>query len=364
MSTLSIQPRWKTPLYVYAIVPAQQGNGGVIGADPASGGLWTIAAGPFAAVVGSGPNAEGRGRSREDLVLQLLAHQKTIEQIMQAMPVLPVKFGTVVPDEASVRAILERGGASFGTAFDRLDGCAQVEILVKWDVEAVFAEIANEEAIVGLKKKWELHVDAPQEVTRLVLGRLVKQSLERRRTALAAVLSKALRAVAVDAITYPATADQVVLHLVLLMKADEMAALDRCLETLDAAHDGRLTCRCVGPLAPYSFATVEIEIVEATTLAHAMRLLDIGPAASAAEVRAAYHRAAKNVHPDAVGAVVGGSASMVALKEACRILSLNAKTDGGLRDMEEVLSAGNPQLAGRSVIVSVQRQEFASDAAA
>ena len=347
MNTLPIGRPWEASLYVYAIVPVQPGSDD---ADLASGGLRTIASGRFAAVVGDSPNVESRGQSREELVLQLLAHQKIVEQIMQAAPVLPVKFGTIVPDEASVRSFLERGGPAFQAAFDRLAGCVQVEILVKWDVKTVFAEIANEDAIVGLKKKWELHVGAPEDALRFAIGKLVKQSLDRRRTALAASLSAALREVAVDAIANPATADQVVLHLVLLMKADRMAALDRCLETLDTANAGRLTCRCVGPLAPYSFATVEIEIVEAAALAKAMRLLGVGPGSSVAQVRLAYRRAAKSVHPDAVGA--GGNASMVALTEACRILSLNAET------------AGTPVLADRSVIVSVRRQEGALDVAA
>jgi hypothetical protein len=123
-----------------------------------------------------------------------------------------------------------------------------------------------------------------------------------------------------------------------------------------------LTCRVVGPLAPYSFATVEIEIVEAAALTKAMRLLGLGPNASVAQVRLAYRRAAKSVHPDAVGA--GGNASMVALTEACRILSLNAETSGRPRGMDGVTSVGSSLLAGPSIIVSVRRQEGALDVAA
>ncbi len=341
---MNTQPIWlagKAPIYVYAIVPARPDA--AIGADQ----LWTIAAGPFAAVVGEGPNVGSR--SREDLVRQLLAHQKAVEQIMQATPVLPVKFGTFVPDEASVRAMLERGGPAFSATFDRLEGCAQVEILIKWDVQAVFAEIAKEDAIAGLKKKWELNVGPADEALRVVLGGLVKQSLERRRATLAAALFETLQTVGVDAIPYPATADQVALHLVLLMKSDRMAALDRLMEELDATHGGRLSFRCVGPLAPYNFATVEIEIVDAAALTQAMRLLDVGPAAGAAEIRAAYRRAAKKVHPDMAGAAVGGSAGMAALTEACRLLSLHAE-------------AGD--LADCPVLVSVRRQELAFNVAA
>jgi len=341
---------FEMPITVYAIVPAGPAVDEAIATNAALSGLWTITAGPYAAVVGDGPKLENQGRSREELVLQLLAHQKIVEQIMLAAAVLPVKFGTIVPDDAGVRSFLERGGPAYDAAFERLAGCVQMEILVKWDVEAVFAEIAKEDAIIGLKEKWKLHIGAPEDALRFAIGKLVKQSLDRRRATLAASLSEALRVVAVDAIANPATADEIVLHLALLIKSDQMAALDRCLETLDAAHGGRLTWRCVGPLAPYSFATVEIEIVERAALTKAMRLLGVGPSSSVAQVRLAYRRAAKSVHPDAVGA--GGNASMVALTEACRILSLNAET------------AGTPVLAGRSVIVSVRRQEDALDVAA
>jgi len=362
MNALPAERDFETPVAVYAIVAAGAAIDEAIAANAALSGLRTIACGPFAAVVGDGPTAESGGRNREELVLRLLAHQKIVEQIMQASPVLPVKFGTVVPDEIGVYSFLERGGPAIGAAFDRLAGCVQIEILVKWDVEAVFAEIAKEQAIAGLKEKWRVHIGAPEDALRFAIGKLVKQSLDRRRASLAASLFETLRAVAVDAIAYPATADQVALHLVLLMKSDRMTALDRRIEDLDVTHGGRLGFRVVGPLAPYSFATVEIEIVEATALNQAMRLLGVGPSSSVAQVRLAYRRAAKSVHPDAVGA--GGNAGMVALKEACRILCLNAETGGDGRGVDETLSAGHPILAGRSVIVSVRRQEGALDVAA
>jgi len=360
MNTQPIGLPWKTPIYVYAIVPARPGTDEAIGAAHTSDRLRTFAAGPFAAVIGDGPNVKGRGRN--DLVHQLLAHQKTVEQIMQVTPLLPVKFGTFVRDEASVRATLERGSSAFWYAFDRLEGSAQMEILVKWDTKAVFAEIAKEEAIVGLKKRWELQIGPSEEASRAVLGGLVKQSLEHRRATLAAALFGSLRAVAVDAITYPVTGDQVALHLVLLMKADEMAALDDRLEELDATHGGRLAFRCVGPLAPYSFATVEIEVVEATALAQAMRLLNVGPTVSAAEVRAAYRRAAKGVHPDTAGVSVGGGESMAALTEACRLLARHAEAGATQRGIEKADNKGH--LADRSILVSVRRQELAFNAAA
>jgi hypothetical protein len=362
MNTQPAELPCETSLYVYAIIPTPPGTDTATGITPAPNGLRAVAAGPFAAVVGDGPNFQDQVHSREELVLQLAAHQKAIEHIMRTAPVLPVKFGTFLPNAMSIRAILERGAPAFQAAFDRLADCVQVEILIKWDVETIFAEIAKEDAITDLKKKWTLHTGAPDDDIRAAIGRQVKQSLDHRRAVLAASLSEALRAVAVDAITDPAAADQVVLHLVLLMKADAMAALDHCLETLDAAYAGQLTCRVVGPLAPYSFATVEIEIIEAVALAKAMRLLGVGAESNAAQVRLAYRRAAKSVHPDAVGA--GGNASMRALTEACRILMLNAETCVRPCGTDEAPSATDLSLVGRSVLVSIRRQEDALDVAA
>ena len=295
---------------------------------PPSIRLGTIATGPFAAVVGDGPRAACLGR-REELAPQLLAYQRTIEQIMRATKLLPVKFGTVVPDTTSVRTILERGGPAFAAAFGRLDGCVQVEILVTWNIEAVFAEIARDEAVADCKSKLQPPAGAPDGISRTELGRLVKDALERRRVALAEPLSDALRQVAVDAIAYPATADHVVVHVALLIKAGSMAALDRCLETLDAANGGSLTFRCIGPLAPYGFATVEVEIVDAAALAEARSLLEIGAGANAAAVHRAYCRLARTVHPDSTGASAGANASMSALTTAYRMASLNAEPAGG-----------------------------------
>ena len=77
------------------------------------------------------------------------------------------------------------------------------------------------------------------------------------------------------------------------MKTDAVDAVDRCLETLDAEFGGGLSFRCVGPTAPTSFATVEIEFLEADEIAQASRTLEVDLTASPADVRFAYRRLAR-----------------------------------------------------------------------
>src|SRR5262249_41714192 len=60
-------------------------------------------------------------------------------------------------------------------------------------------------------------------------------------------------------------------HLVLLLKIDALGEVDRCLETLDAAYGARLCFRCVGPMPPANFATLEIERLESDEMERAGR---------------------------------------------------------------------------------------------
>src|SRR5262249_15406604 len=163
--------------------PRRRPGGRAASPDPIADDLSTIVAGPYSAVVGGGPGPDLKGRSREDLGHLLIAHQKVIEQLMRTAPVLPVKFGTWMPDEKGIRELLERGRPLLDSTFAELKGCTQLEVSVTWDVEAVFADIAGDEAVARLKAQIADNGQAATTAQRLALGRLVKAALERRRAA-------------------------------------------------------------------------------------------------------------------------------------------------------------------------------------
>jgi Gas vesicle synthesis protein GvpL/GvpF len=195
MSAGAAERRKGQPLYLYAIVASgPHGQDAPASTDTIVDGLSTIVAGPYSAVVGGGPGPDLKGRSREDLGHLLIAHQKVIEQLMRTAPVLPVKFGTCMPDEKGIRELLERGRPLLDSTFAELKGCTQLEVSVTWDVEAVFADIAGEEAVARLKAQIADNGQAATTAQRLALGRLVKAALERRRAAMATQISHALRA--------------------------------------------------------------------------------------------------------------------------------------------------------------------------
>lgn len=302
-----------------------------------------IGGGRFGAVVSNAVPTVPADLDRRELARRLLAHQQVVERVMAVAPVLPVKFSTLAPDRKCVERSLEVGEEKFATAFEGLMGKAQFEVVVTWDIERVFGEIAAEPAIVELKAELAAAAGNVGEHQRAEFGRIVKQSLERRQSEVGAGLQGALSGVAIDSIVGPLMDDHMVLNLALLVAAEPADTLDRCLEDLDAAHDGRLSFRCVGPLPPHSFATVEISFLGLDEIAHAQSVLELDCVQHADEVRAAYRRIAKRIHPDVAPDRAGG-VEMTMLYDAYKALL-------------SFVDAGGP------VAVAVRRQEAASAAA-
>jgi hypothetical protein len=361
MSARAAERQAGQPIDLYAIVRSEQdGSDALVGMDAIADGLRTIAAGPYSAVIGGSTGPDLKGRSRTELARLLIVHQKVIEQLMGTAWVLPVKFGTRMPDEKGIRDLLERECPLFDSTFAKLRACTQLEISVTWDLDAVFADIAGEEDVVRVKAQIADDGTAVTTAQRLELGRLVKAALERRRAVVATHVANALRAVAIDAIVSPVTVDHLVLQLVVLVKIDALGEVDHCLEALDAAYGGRLRFRCIGPMPPASFATLEIELLEGDEIERAGRMLGVAPTASLADVRSAYRRLARSAHPDAADNCADNTAMMTALSDAYRLLVRYARAHDADRCGDSLVSQFD--IDAPAMFVSIRTSEAQSGA--
>ena len=85
------------------------------------------------------------------------------EKVMEHFTVLPIKFGTLMPDRADVVHVLRQGYSLFSQTLTALKGRVEVEVVSTWDLKAVFQEIANEEPIATHKR--QIATRAPEETT-------------------------------------------------------------------------------------------------------------------------------------------------------------------------------------------------------
>jgi hypothetical protein len=285
--------------YVYGIASSKAlhdsdlGMAGLYGAP-----IHSVAVNGLAAIVSDAVPADYEGMPKPQLVKILAQHQQATERIMaQTSTILPVKFGTVL-QERELPNLLVQACADLEQALATVAEHVELELIVMWDSQRVFAQIAQQPEIADLRAR--AAGLAPEDVQRLqiAVGVLVKQLLDARRAAYLDKIRTALSDIADDVEANVIVNDQVVANLAFLLPITKQAEFDRRVEELDKELGGELYFKVVGPLPPYSFSTVEIDHVLPDDLDWALAQLGIDRVATGEEIRTAYLRQARLHHPD------------------------------------------------------------------
>lgn len=253
----------------------------------------------LAALVSPAPIRTCRSMKREEVIPYLFAHQAVIEQVMKLHTVVPVKFGTTARDETEVRTILEKGFPQLTSALEAMQGMIELDVVTQWrDLNSVFRQIGEEPEI--RRQKAAVAVRPPQETTeeRIRLGQMVKARLDEMREERAAEIVEALKSLARDLCPHALLDDRMILNTAFLVERAREGEVGETMERLNGRYGDSIDFRCVGPLPPYSFATVEIKTFEFEIIDRARWLLGLRENAGSAEIRDAYRRLAQQHHPD------------------------------------------------------------------
>ncbi len=340
-----------THRYVYAVIPSgEQGIFDVGGVGDNHDEVYSIPNRNVAAIVSASPLADYRGLKREQAVRYLVAHQRVVETVMHDFSVLPVKFGTVLPDETWVHRLLAQGETLFRTTLEQIADRVQMEVVVLWNLQKVFQEIGQEAHIAQLKQEIAGRPAEETLVERVAVGQMAQAALEQRRAALRACVVYPLRELALDLVLNPSMDDSMVANVALLLDQAGQEALDRQLDILDQEFEGRLLFRRVGPLPPYSFATVEIQVPCFEAVDAARRLLGLGEMATTGEIKQAYHRLAGQLHPDHNRQDPEAEAHMTGLTQAYQLLASCA-------DGQTVCRFDRPTVE-QKLLIAIRRQEI------
>jgi len=343
------------PRYVYGITLTSDLSLDIAGVGDGDDMVYVVAQDGLSALVSATSRADFRGMGRQEAVGYLVAHQQVVERVMQQVTVLPVKFGTVLPNEMAVRRLLEQGGPIFQRMLVEMAGRVQMEVVVTWDLAAVFREISEEPAVVQLKARAASPIPEEMLAQRVAVGQLVKSLLDQRRQALLGYLLHHLKDAVLDVVANPLMDDSMVLNVALLVEGTARAKLDERLADLDEQMRGSLHFRCVGPLPPYSFATVEIQMPGFVDIDAARKSLSLGETTSSDALKSAYYRLASQFHPD-VNPHPEAKHRMEELAQAYQLLtSFAASQVVGFGDTSQAMCHFDQQAVENTLVISVRR---------
>ncbi|MFE2378665.1 GvpL/GvpF family gas vesicle protein [Streptomyces sp. NPDC059398] len=235
-------------IYVYGVVggahPLPSGASGV-GDPPAEVRL--LPAGDLAVVV-SGTYPGLRARRRD-----LLAHQELLLTLAAGGPVLPMRFGVVAPDEATVLADVMARRGEHTAVLQRLDERVEMNVKITPVQDCLEALLREDPVVRQVREETRRH---PGYEASIRLGEAVAAGLRRRAAVAAARLPVEFAEIA-DEMRPGPEVDGCVLNASFLVPRAKETLFREVAERFAAAHPDRLELRLTGPLPCYSFVGAE-----------------------------------------------------------------------------------------------------------
>lgn len=233
--------------YVYGITASShpalpEGMGGV--GDPPRP-VRVIEEGELAAIVSEAP--EGLRPKRKDL----LAHQNVLSEAGAGGPLLPMRFGSVAPDDASVTGVLAERAEHYLERLRALDGKVEYNVKASHDEEAVLHRVMGENPELRAMTEANRQAGGGTYEDRLRLGEMVVAAVQAREAEDAAELRRALEPTAAAASAGPDSTGWLA-NLSFLVDRESAAVFLDAVEEVRKSHP-HIEVRVNGPLPPYSF---------------------------------------------------------------------------------------------------------------
>lgn len=261
--------------------------------------------------------------SKDTLAKLLVMHQKVIEAIMDlGYTIIPVRLGTLAADEIEVKDILNKGYSLIKNIMYKINNKVEIDVVATWnDFNSILKKVGEEKEIKELKERLFAN---PKEITideQMKVGVMIKKALDKRREEHDSLIRILLNTISQDFKAHELMDDKMVANLAFLIDKTKQEDFDRKVEELNIKFHNALNFRCVGPLPPYSFYTLEIKKMQFEEINWAMRKFNLSnDFTSKEEIKKSYHKLAFIFHPDKNTDSLGKNDEFNEVTKAYRIL--------------------------------------------
>ncbi len=212
----------------------------------------------LAAVVSDSPSEK-----YESTRSNLLAHERLVESVMREFSVLPVRFGTVAtgttPKE-DIQKLLQVRSQEFNKLFVDIEDKVELDLKAFWrDEKPVFEEIlSNHQTIRRLRDSLQGKPPQTTHYDRIRLGGMVKEALDRKRSAKATAILAPLRQIARRWVENSILVDRMIVNSAFLVDKSQEEEFDLAVSKLDRELSEQVIFKYVGPVPPYNFVNIVV----------------------------------------------------------------------------------------------------------
>jgi hypothetical protein len=211
--------------------------------------------------------------SKEELAQYLVTHQTVVEQVAERHPILPIKFGTVLADSDEVHRLLAQGHPQFSLTLFWMQDKVEVEVMATWAGGQILKE-----NVAGSEK---LRTDEP------LPSEQINMSPPQSRQSYLERMVGFLKPVSVDVQPHPPVSGEMAMSVAFLVEKASIETFHERIKNLNALFYNQIDFQLIGPLPPYSFATVEVNRYSPEAIDEAKQLLKLNELNGEVEVRKA-----------------------------------------------------------------------------
>ncbi|MDI6794761.1 MAG: GvpL/GvpF family gas vesicle protein [bacterium] len=176
----------------------------------------------------------------------------------------------------------------------------EIDLTATWiDFSAVLKEVGEEKEIKEFKERLLADPEGVTVEDQMKVVAMIKKALDEKREKYAELIQNTLKAVSQDFKVHELMDDKMIINTAFLIDKDKQTDFDLKVEELDTKFAEKLNFRCVGPLPPYSFYTLEVRKMDLEEIEWARKKFGLlNDFATKDEIKRAYQRLAISTHPD------------------------------------------------------------------
>jgi len=189
----------------------------------------------------------------------LRLHWQVLEEVASITTVLPVRFGTVMADDAAVvRDLLEARQGELAAVLAELAGKVQMTVKGEFDQERLMRDVVQASpSIARLRDRVRGVPEAAAYYDRIKLGQLIADDVERARDRCSARVIERLEPLAVAVSHERLSSINAAVNAAFLVVQAKEDDFKSAVAELAREFGGDLQLRCIGPLPPYSFSDMD-----------------------------------------------------------------------------------------------------------
>jgi hypothetical protein len=193
--------------------------------------------------------------------VNMITHEKVLEEIMKQFTVLPVRFSTISEhnDDEGILRIIEKDFAKFDEMLTKMDGKKELGLKILAQETAIYEDIVEKYDTIRTLREKLLYLPADKtHYQRMKIGEMVAEALKKETENYKETILEVLSPLADDIKINDNYGEMMILNAAFLIKNSAEPAFDKAVNDLDEKFGRFMTFKYVGTLPPYNFVNLVI----------------------------------------------------------------------------------------------------------